>query len=143
MGNRNLVFRIEEAQRILLQPSLIDGRETICHRGKMFCENDEVAGAAGWAPDRIEMHLNVTEANRPKVRCTELDHFNIDPRSCVTDRFNVELRELTISTLLRSIVAEEFGYRHEPNRLRFRAHAVLEVGTHNASGNLWAECKRR
>ena len=143
MGTCNIVFGIEEAQWILLQPSLINGRETICYRSKMFCENSEVAGAAGSAPDRIEMHLNVTEANRLQVRCTELDHFDIDTWPCVTDRLNVELRELTISTLLRSIVAEEFGYRHKPNRLRFRPHAMLKIGAYNPSSYLRAECERR
>jgi hypothetical protein len=85
------------------------------------------------------VHLNISEADRNKETCAEFDHLNIDARASVTDRLNVELRELTVATLLRSVMTEEGGNGDKSDRLWRAAHAVLDVGAQDASGRLWPE----
>ena len=85
------------------------------------------------------MHLNISQAERNKETCAEFNHLDINAGASVTDRLNVELRELTVATLLRSVVTEEGGNGDKSYRLWRAAHAVLDVGAQDASGRLWSE----
>jgi len=85
------------------------------------------------------VHLNISKAEANKEACTEFNHLNVNAGASVTDRLDVELRELTVATLLRSVMTEEGGNGDKSYRLWRAAHAVLDVGAQNASGRLWPE----
>jgi hypothetical protein len=85
------------------------------------------------------VHLNISEAERNKEASAEFNHLNINARTSVTDRLNVELRELTVATLLWSVMTEEGGNGDKSYRLWCAAHPVLNVGAQDASGRLWPE----
>jgi hypothetical protein len=63
------------------------------------------------AANRVEVDFNIFQAERYKEARAKFNHLNINTWTSVPDRFNVELRELTVATLLRSVVSEEWGNR--------------------------------
>jgi hypothetical protein len=85
------------------------------------------------------VHLNISEADPNKEACAEFNHLNINAGASVTDRLNVECRELAVATLLWSVVTEVGGNGDESYRLWRAAHTVLDVGAQDASGRLRSE----
>jgi hypothetical protein len=71
------------------------------------------------------------------VKCAR--NLEVNPRSAIADRLNVELRELAIAPLLWSVVAEELRHCRKPYGLRLGAHAVLDIGPNGAGGCLGSE----
>ena len=85
------------------------------------------------------MHLHVGETEIAKIGGAHLDHLKVNPWSTITDRLDVELRELAIAPLLWSVVAEELRHCRKSYGLRLRAHAVLDIGPNGAGGCLGSE----
>ena len=78
------------------------------------------------------MHLHVGEAKLAQISGAQLDHLEINPWATITDRLNIELRELAVAPLLWTVVAKELGNGGKAYGLRLRAHTVLDVGSDGA-----------
>ena len=89
------------------------------------------------------MNFNVGKPKLLQEACAEFNHLNINARASVPDRLHVELRELAISTLLWSVMTEEWSDGDEAHRLRGTAHAVLDVRAEDSRGCFWSQCERR
>ncbi len=102
----------------------------------------DVGGPACGVTDRVQQDLDALEPGVAEDPHPELDDLGVDRRTGIADGLDVELPELAVASGLRPVVAEHRAGHREPDRLRPRVHAVLEVRPDDAGGGLRTERPR-
>ena len=131
-----LVLGVEQPQWIALQACSLELRQRSLMATEVCPQRLEVGGPAGGVADGVEMHLDIGQADRAKEGRGQLDDLGVDGGARIADGLDIELPELPVATRLRTVVAEHRTAHRETDGLRPGAHAVLDVGTHDARRGL-------
>ena len=90
-------------------------------------ELGDVGGPAFGVTDRVQENLDALETRVPEHPRPELDDLRVDSRTGIADGLDVELPELPVPTRLGPVVSEHRAGHRQPDWLRPRVHAVLEI----------------
>ena len=137
--DRCWLFGIKEAQRVRGETRLIHLAQLLHDGREVRTQRFNIGGSAGCTANRVQVHLHVGETEIAKIGGAQFDDLEVNPRSAIADRLNVELRELAIAPLLWSVVAKELRHCRKSYGLRLGAHAVLDIGPNGAGGCLGSE----
>ena len=88
----------------------------------------EIRGAAGEAPDRVELEVVRRHAEAVEERVVELHELGVDGRVVRADRLDGGLPVLAVATFPRGAVAVHRRDREQLRRLGIAVHPVLDVG---------------
>ena len=137
-GHRR-VLRVEEAERVALQPLPLERRQLGLPTGVVRGQLLDVGRPARRVADRVELDLDALETRLAIEPRPELDDLGIDRRAGIADGLDVELPELPVPPGLRPVVAEHRAGQGDLDRLRPGVHPVLDVGADDPGGRLGAK----
>ena len=121
-----LVFRIEDPERVRVEPALRVRRQRRRPRGEKLDERGPVAPARLGAADRVDEDPQVGDAEVDEKPHQEIDDLGVAARSLVPENLGSELVELPVAPTLRALRTEH-GPRVPPPRQRFFGpHVVLD-----------------
>ena len=136
------VFRIKEAQWVLLEPGPAFLAEIGQVRSVILPQQLAIGRPADFIADAVQVQRDPGHLQGRKPVPSKRDGLDVEQRAAVTDRFDPELMQLTKASGLRPVVAEILTHVVEPHRLRFLVQTGIEVRPHDRGGSLRPQSQR-
>src|SRR5260370_15411527 len=130
---------VEKAKRVLLQALLRIRAQLRLEGSVVGAEAFEVRGPAFAVADGVQLETKVAEAELAQPIPGQLDDLGVERGRGASDRFHVELKELSVATLLGPVIAKHRPDQIKTRGLRTLVQAALEVGPHNSGSRLGAQ----
>ena len=135
-------FRVEEAQRVLLESRAAFRAQLGQMRAIVIAEPFPIRRTADVVADAVEQQVDPTDIESAEPLPPENDGFDIEQRAGVADRFDAELTKFVEATALRPLRPKIRAQVIEAHRLRLQLHAGIEVGADDRRGPLRAQRQR-
>ena len=129
------LLALQDPQGVHLQPPLAVCAQLIAVRPEIGAQGFHICWPAHRIADAVQPDLHLGKAQRLYQPDGQAEDFDIGRRSRRAQHLRSELVVHAKAALLRPVIAEHRGDVVEAHRLRQRAHAVLEVGAHDACGS--------
>ena len=127
-------LRIEHAQGVALESGLRVGVQLRLERPVVILQLLEIGWPALGVADGVQLEAQLLKADLLQPALGQLDHLGVKSRTGAADDFDVELKELAVSALLRLVMTEHRTDQVETGWLRTLVQAAFEVRAHDAGG---------
>src|SRR5581483_1175600 len=134
-----LVLAVQEPQRVDVVAAAAVAAAVVQLVGVIGAQLVDVGRPAFRVADAVQVQGIVPQAQGVVERPQEVDYLSVDRWALVADGLDAKLVVLAVAPGLGAVVAEHGADIEEPDGLRARAHAVLDVGPADAGGELRAQ----